>query len=143
MGAQSGSYLLLIVSVRRLASVLISSDLIHAKQNTTATSELVIKNAKYAIKLSVCYSFDISLNVRSLCDKCFCFYLMPGMTERERQVMKKLKEVVDKQRDEIRAKDRELTLKNEDIEAVKSHVLPELILMLAAVNAQTYLNEAR
>ncbi|KAA8584284.1 hypothetical protein FQN60_008069 [Etheostoma spectabile] len=29
-----------------------------------------------------------------------------GMTERERQVMKKLKEVVDKQRDEIRAKDR-------------------------------------
>ncbi len=41
------------------------------------------------------------------------------MTERERQVMKKLKEVVDKQRDEIRAKDRELTLKNEDIEAVR------------------------
>lgn len=33
--------------------------------------------------------------------------------------MKKLKEVVDKQRDEIRAKDRELTLKNEDIEAVR------------------------
>ena len=43
---------------------------------------------------------------------------LPGMSERERQVMKKLKEVVDKQRDEIRAKDRELTLKNEDIEAV-------------------------
>lgn len=42
-----------------------------------------------------------------------------GMTERERQVMKKLKEVVDKQRDEIRAKDRELTLKNEDVEAVR------------------------
>lgn len=35
--------------------------------------------------------------------------------------MKKLKEVVDKQRDEIRAKDRELTLKNEDIEAVRPH----------------------
>lgn len=33
--------------------------------------------------------------------------------------MKRLKEVVDKQRDEIRAKDRELTLKNEDIEAVR------------------------
>lgn len=33
--------------------------------------------------------------------------------------MKKLKEVVDKQRDEIRAKDRELTLKNEDIEALQ------------------------
>lgn len=44
---------------------------------------------------------------------------MSGMSERERQVMKKLKEVVDKQRDEIRAKDRELTLKNEDIEAVR------------------------
>ncbi|XP_034402727.1 RILP-like protein 1 isoform X3 [Cyclopterus lumpus] len=42
-----------------------------------------------------------------------------GMTERERQVMKKLKEVVDKQRDEIRAKDRELMLKNEDIEALQ------------------------
>ncbi|XP_029693306.1 RILP-like protein 1 isoform X5 [Takifugu rubripes] len=42
-----------------------------------------------------------------------------GMTERERQVMKRLKEVVDKQRDEIRAKDRELTLKNDDIEALQ------------------------
>uniref|UniRef100_A0A3Q3IPT3 RILP-like protein 1 n=1 Tax=Monopterus albus TaxID=43700 RepID=A0A3Q3IPT3_MONAL len=42
-----------------------------------------------------------------------------GTTERERQVMKKLKEVVDKQRDEIRAKDRELTLKNEDVEALQ------------------------
>ncbi|XP_006768811.1 PREDICTED: RILP-like protein 1 [Myotis davidii] len=39
-----------------------------------------------------------------------------GMSERERQVMKKLKEVVDKQRDEIRAKDRELGLKSEDVE---------------------------
>lgn len=44
--------------------------------------------------------------------------LHPGMSERERQVMKRLKEVVDKQRDEIRAKDRELGLKNEDVEAV-------------------------
>ncbi|XP_030624347.1 RILP-like protein 1 isoform X2 [Chanos chanos] len=42
-----------------------------------------------------------------------------GMSERERQVMKKLKEVVDKQRDEIRARDRELTLKNEDVEALQ------------------------
>lgn len=42
-----------------------------------------------------------------------------GMSERERQVMKKLKEVVDKQRDEIRAKDRELGLKNEDVEALQ------------------------
>ncbi|KAA0704243.1 RILP-like protein 1 GAPDH's competitor of SIAH1 protein enhances life [Triplophysa tibetana] len=44
------------------------------------------------------------------------------MTERERQVMKKLKEVVDKQRDEIRAKDRELTLKNEDVEALQQQL---------------------
>lgn len=42
-----------------------------------------------------------------------------GMSERERQVMKKLKEVVDRQRDEIRAKDRELVLKNEDVEALQ------------------------
>uniref|UniRef100_A0A8C5LXA1 RILP-like protein 1 n=1 Tax=Leptobrachium leishanense TaxID=445787 RepID=A0A8C5LXA1_9ANUR len=42
-----------------------------------------------------------------------------GMSERERQVMKKLKEVVDKQRDEIRAKDRELVLKSEDVEALQ------------------------
>lgn len=42
-----------------------------------------------------------------------------GMSERERQVMKKLKEVVDKQRDEIRAKDRELGLKSEDVEALQ------------------------
>ncbi|XP_029025071.1 RILP-like protein 1 isoform X5 [Betta splendens] len=42
-----------------------------------------------------------------------------GMSERERQVMKRLKEVVDKQRDEIRAKDRELALRNEDIEALQ------------------------
>uniref|UniRef100_A0A8C6KTW2 RILP-like protein 1 n=1 Tax=Nothobranchius furzeri TaxID=105023 RepID=A0A8C6KTW2_NOTFU len=43
----------------------------------------------------------------------------PGMTEKEKQVMLRLKEVVDKQRDEIRAKDRELSLKNEDIEALQ------------------------
>lgn len=52
------------------------------------------------------------------------------MTERERQVMKRLKEVVDKQRDEIRAKDRELTLKNDDIEAVRlmcSPLSPDLM----------------
>ncbi|KAJ8415553.1 hypothetical protein AAFF_G00425330 [Aldrovandia affinis] len=42
-----------------------------------------------------------------------------GVSERERQVMKKLKEVVDKQRDEIRAKDRELTLRNDDVEALQ------------------------
>ncbi|XP_012878507.1 PREDICTED: RILP-like protein 1 [Dipodomys ordii] len=47
------------------------------------------------------------------------FPLPAGMSERERQVMKKLKEVVDKQRDEIRAKDRELGLKNEDVEALQ------------------------
>ncbi|XP_035514549.1 RILP-like protein 1 [Morone saxatilis] len=42
-----------------------------------------------------------------------------GMSEKERQMMKKLKDLVDKQRDEIRAKDHELTLKNEDVEALQ------------------------
>ncbi|XP_064793317.1 RILP-like protein 1 isoform X2 [Oncorhynchus masou masou] len=42
-----------------------------------------------------------------------------GVSERECQVMKKLKEVVDKQRDEIRDKDHELNLKNEDLEALQ------------------------
>lgn len=41
------------------------------------------------------------------------------MSEKERQVMRKLKDLVDKQRDEIRAKDHELTLRNEDVEAVR------------------------
>uniref|UniRef100_A0A3Q3FGJ6 RILP-like protein 1 n=1 Tax=Labrus bergylta TaxID=56723 RepID=A0A3Q3FGJ6_9LABR len=42
-----------------------------------------------------------------------------GMSEKERQMMKKLKDLVDKQRDEIRAKDHELTIKNEDVEALQ------------------------
>ncbi|CAN9513186.1 unnamed protein product [Ophioblennius macclurei] len=42
-----------------------------------------------------------------------------GMSEKERQVMKKLKDLVDKQRDEIRAKDHELTLRNEDVDALQ------------------------
>ncbi len=42
-----------------------------------------------------------------------------GMSEKERQMMRKLQDLVDKQRDEIRAKDHELTLKNEDVEAVR------------------------
>ncbi|XP_030593649.1 RILP-like protein 1 isoform X2 [Archocentrus centrarchus] len=42
-----------------------------------------------------------------------------GMSEKEKQVMKKLQDLVDKQRDEIRAKDRELTLRNEDVEALQ------------------------
>lgn len=41
--------------------------------------------------------------------------------------MKKLKEVVDKQRDEIRAKDRELVLKNEDVEAVSNEIFTVII----------------
>uniref|UniRef100_A0A3P8UHB6 RILP-like protein 1 n=1 Tax=Amphiprion percula TaxID=161767 RepID=A0A3P8UHB6_AMPPE len=42
-----------------------------------------------------------------------------GMSEKERQVMKKLKDLVDKQRDEIRAKDHELILRNEDVDALQ------------------------
>lgn len=52
------------------------------------------------------------------------------MSERERQVMKRLKEVVDKQRDEIRAKDRELGLKNEDVEAVSDQLQSEPTFLL-------------
>lgn len=43
-----------------------------------------------------------------------------GMSEKERQVMNKLKDSVDKQRDELRAKDHELTLKNEDVETLQT-----------------------
>ncbi|KAM4616193.1 RILP-like protein 1 isoform 2-T2 [Polymixia lowei] len=42
-----------------------------------------------------------------------------GMSAKERQVMTNLKAMVDKQRDEIWAKDHELTLRNEDVEALQ------------------------
>ncbi|XP_041856005.1 RILP-like protein 1 isoform X2 [Melanotaenia boesemani] len=42
-----------------------------------------------------------------------------GMSETENQVMKRLKDLVDKQRDEIRAKDNELLLRNDDVEALQ------------------------
>lgn len=45
-----------------------------------------------------------------------------GLTEKERDVMIKLKEVVDKQRDEIRAKDRDIGQKNEDVEALQQQL---------------------
>lgn len=51
-----------------------------------------------------------------------------GMSEKEKQLMKKLKDLVDKQRDEIQAKDHELTLKNEDIEAVSIWIIGSLYL---------------
>lgn len=39
--------------------------------------------------------------------------------DKEQRIMKKLQDLVDKQRDEIRAKDHELTSRNEDVEAVR------------------------
>ncbi|KAM7391964.1 hypothetical protein PAMP_022610 [Pampus punctatissimus] len=42
-----------------------------------------------------------------------------GMSEKERPVIKKLNNLVDKQRDEIRSKDHELTLRNDDVEALQ------------------------
>lgn len=42
-----------------------------------------------------------------------------GMSEKEKQMMQKLKDLVEKQRDAIRAKDHELTLRNEDVEALQ------------------------
>lgn len=50
----------------------------------------------------------------------FCIVLLFAViSERDSQVTKKLRDVVDKQRDEIRAKDQELALRNEDVEAVR------------------------
>uniref|UniRef100_A0A146S4Y0 RILP-like protein 1 n=1 Tax=Fundulus heteroclitus TaxID=8078 RepID=A0A146S4Y0_FUNHE len=42
-----------------------------------------------------------------------------GKLEKESQALQKLKDLVDKQRDEIRAKDHELMLRNEDVEALQ------------------------
>ena len=86
-----------------------------------------------------------------------CFSVMPaGMSERERQVMKKLQVLVDKQRDEIRAKDHELTLRNEDVEAVRVNLQyiglyiaclqhtywpPEKLLQLFSVALVHFLNQ--
>lgn len=41
------------------------------------------------------------------------------MSEKEKQMVQKLKDLVVKQGDAIRAKDHELTLRSEDIEAVR------------------------
>lgn len=42
-----------------------------------------------------------------------------GMSEKEKRMMHKLEDLVEKQRDAIRAKDHELTLRNEDVEALQ------------------------
>lgn len=42
-----------------------------------------------------------------------------GLSEKEKQMVQKLRDLVEKQQDAIRAKEHELTLRNEDIEAVK------------------------
>ncbi|XP_077376716.1 RILP-like protein 1 [Festucalex cinctus] len=42
-----------------------------------------------------------------------------GMTEKEKQVMNRLNKLVEKQRDEIQAKDHQLALKNDDVEALQ------------------------
>lgn len=42
-----------------------------------------------------------------------------GLSEKEKQMVQKLKDLVEKQRDAIRAKEHELTLRNEDVEAVR------------------------
>lgn len=46
-----------------------------------------------------------------------------GMSEKEKQMMHKLEDLVEKQRDAIRAKDHELTLRNEDVEAVRNQIM--------------------
>lgn len=42
-----------------------------------------------------------------------------GLSEKEKQMVQKLNDLVEKQRDVIRAKEQELTLRNEDVEAVR------------------------
>lgn len=71
-------------------------------------------NIEKVIQKTLLFSCSIALMLHVR----FCM-IPTGMPEKERQVMKKLKDIVDKQRDEIRAKDHELTLKNEDVEAVR------------------------
>lgn len=46
------------------------------------------------------------------------YVINTGMSEKEKQMVQKLKDLVEKQRDAIRAKDHELTLRSEDVEAV-------------------------
>lgn len=48
------------------------------------------------------------------------FQRCSGMLEKERQIVKKLQDLVEKQRDEIRAKDHELASRSEDVEAVRA-----------------------
>ncbi len=72
MGAQSGSYLLA-ASVRLLTSVLISSDLSHAKQKPhPETSCILMCRSKMLSILLIIHALYlvISLNVCSLCNKC-------------------------------------------------------------------------
>lgn len=45
-----------------------------------------------------------------------------GMSEKEKRMMQKLQDLVEKQRDAIRAKDHELMLRNEDVEAVRCEI---------------------
>lgn len=49
----------------------------------------------------------------------FSFFTTARTSEKESQAIEKLKDLVDKQRDEMRAKEHELTLRNEDVEAVR------------------------
>ncbi|XP_037338344.2 RILP-like protein 1 isoform X2 [Pungitius pungitius] len=61
----------------------------------------------------------VSLSLRECCVPEEQLQQQEEMSEKDRQVMKKLKDSVNKQREEIRSRDHELTLKNEDIEALQ------------------------
>ncbi len=53
---------------------------------------------------------------------CVCVWVYADRVQRqEREVMLKLKEVVDKQRDELRAKVQEITTISKEVEAVRRH----------------------
>lgn len=50
-----------------------------------------------------------------------CIHVLDRVQRQEREVMLKLKQVVDKQRDELRAKVQEITTISKEVEAVRRH----------------------
>lgn len=54
----------------------------------------------------------------AMCFSCLCLCSVDRVQRQEREVMLKLKEVVDKQRDEIRAKAQEISSVSKEVEAV-------------------------
>lgn len=52
-----------------------------------------------------------------------CVCVLDRVQRQEREVMIRLKEVVDKQRDDLRAKSQEITTITKEVEAVRRHTI--------------------